>query len=211
MNKNVSNQLKKLQADRILLQAIATSADSEAFLILYDRYGQKLLRYFDNVTNDTDTALDLSQNFWLYIWQNASRLIYENMDSAESLFFNMATKRVVDYYRSPKCSKESPLDGFLNLPDNESSSSSPESDYCAGEIRKITEKVLNKYPELDKQVFICQKELDYPAQRTASQFNISIESIYKKVSIIMKDLRFQLKLAGYYYSLLTCICFCSLS
>lgn len=211
MNKNVSNQLKKLQADRILLQAIATSADSEAFLILYDRYGQKLLRYFDNVTNDTDTALDLSQNFWLYIWQNASRLIYENMDSAESLFFNMATKRVVDYYRSPKCSKESPLDGFLNLPDNDSSSSSPESDYCAGEIRKITEKVLNKYPELNKQVFICQKELDYPAQRTASQFNISIESIYKKVSIIMKDLRFQLKLAGYYYSLLTCICFCSLS
>ena len=211
MNKNVSNQLKKLQADRILLQAIATSADSEAFLILYDRYGQKLLRYFDNVTNDTDTALDLSQNFWLYIWQNASRLIYENMDSAESLFFNMATKRVVDYYRSPKCSKESPLDGFLNLPDNDSSSSSPEPDYCAGEIRKITEKVLNKYPELDKQVFICQKELDYPAQRTASQFNISIESIYKKVSIIMKDLRFQLKLAGYYYSLLTCICFCSLS
>lgn len=211
MNKNVSNQLKKLQADRILLQAIATSADSEAFLILYDRYGQKLLRYFDNVTNDTDTALDLSQNFWLYIWQNASRLIYENMDSAESLFFNMATKRVVDYYRSPKCSKESPLDDFLNLPDNDSSSSSPESDYCAGEIRKITEKVLNKYPELDKQVFICQKELDYPAQRTASQFNISIESIYKKVSIIMKDLRFQLKQAGYYYSLLTCICFCSLS
>ena len=211
MNKNVSNQLKKLQADRILLQAIATSADSEAFLILYDRYGQKLLRYFDSVTNDTDTALDLSQNFWLYIWQNASRLIYENMDSAESLFFNMATKRVVDYYRSPKCSKESPLDDFLNLPDNDSSSSSPESDYCAGEIRKITEKVLNKYPELDKQVFICQKELDYPAQRTASQFNISIESIYKKVSIIMKDLRFQLKLAGYYYSLLTCICFCSLS
>lgn len=211
MNKNVSNQLKKLQADRILLQAIATSADSEAFLILYDRYGQKLLRYFDNVTNDTDTALDLSQNFWLYIWQNASRLIYENMDSAESLFFNMATKRVVDYYRSPKCSKESPLDDFLNLPNNDSSSSSPESDYCAGEIRKITEKVLNKYPELDKQVFICQKELDYPAQRTASQFNISIESIYKKVSIIMKDLRFQLKLAGYYYSLLTCICFCSLS
>ena len=211
MNKNVSNQLKKLQADRILLQAIATSADSEAFLILYDRYGQKLLRYFDNVTNDTDTALDLSQNFWLYIWQNASRLIYENMDSAESLFFNMATKRVVDYYRSPKCSKESPLDDFLNLPDNESSSSSPESDYCAGEIRKITEKVLNKYPELDKQVFICQKELDYPAQRTASQFNISIESIYKKVSIIMKDLRFQLKLAGYYYILLSCICFCSLS
>ena len=211
MNKNVSNQLKKLQADRILLQAIATSADSEAFLILYDRYGQKLLRYFDNVTNDPDTALDLSQNFWLYIWQNASRLIYENMDSAESLFFNMATKRVVDYYRSPKCSKESPLDDFLNLPDNDSSSSSPESDFCAGEIRKITEKVLNKYPELDKQVFICQKELDYPAQRTASQFNISIESIYKKVSIIMKDLRFQLKLAGYYYSLLTCICFCSLS
>ena len=123
----------------------------------------------------------------------------------------MATKRVVDYYRSPKCSKESPLDDFLNLPDNDSSSSSPESDYCAGEIRKITEKVLNKYPELDKQVFICQKELDYPAQRTASQFNISIESIYNKVSIIMKDLRFQLKLAGYYYSLLTCICFCSLS
>ncbi len=78
------------------------------------------------------------------------------------------------------------------------------------EIRKITEKVLNKYPELDKQVFICQKELDYPAQRTASQFNISIESIYKKVSIIMKDLRFQLKLAGYYYSLLTCICFLQL-
>lgn len=211
MYKNVSNQQKKLQADRILLQAIASSADSEAFSILYDRYGAKLLRFFDNATKDKDTASDLSQNFWLYIWKNASRLIYENMDSAERLFFNVAAKRVVDYYRSIKCNKERPLDDCFNLSDNYTSSSSPESDFYAREIRKITEKVLNKYPELDKQVFICQKELDYPAKRTASQFNISIESIYKKVSIIMKDLRFQLKQAGYYYSLFACICFCSLS
>ena len=211
MNKNLSKQLKEQQADKILLQAIAASVDADAFLILYNRYSQRLLQYFYNVTDNADTAFDLSQNFWLNIWQNASQLIYENMDSAESLFFNMATKRIADYYRSPQCSKEIPLDDFPNLSDNYASPSSPEADYYAEEIRKITEKVLSKYPELDKQVFIYQKELDYPAQRTASQFNISIESIYKKVSIIMKDLRFQFKLAGYYYSLLTCICFCSLS
>ncbi|GAE86029.1 hypothetical protein JCM10512_4508 [Bacteroides reticulotermitis JCM 10512] len=58
---------------------------------------------------------------------------------------------------------------------------------------------------MDKQIFICQKELDYSAQQTASQFNISIECIYKKVSIIMKELRFQLRLAGY-YSLFACLC-----
>lgn len=208
MNRNQSKRLKKQQTDRILLQAVVTSADAEAFFILYNRYGERLLRYFYNVTNDADTAFDLSQNFWLYIWQNASRLIYDDMDSAESLFFNMATKRVADYYRSPRCTKEVPLDDFLNLCDNGPSSSSSESDCYAEEIRKITEKVLSKYPELDKQIFIYQKELDYPAQRTASQFNISIESIYKKVSLIMKDLRFQLRIAGYYYILLTCICFC---
>lgn len=208
MNRNQSKRLKKQQTDRILLQAVVTSADAEAFFILYNRYGERLLRYFCNVTNDADTAFDLSQNFWLYIWQNASRLIYDDMDSAESLFFNMATKRVADYYRSPRCTKEVPLDDFPNLCDNGPSSSSPESGCYAEEIRKITEKVLSKYPELDKQIFIYQKELDYPAQRTASQFNISIESIYKKVSLIMKDLRFQLRIAGYYYILLTCICFC---
>ena len=176
MNKNLSKQLKEQQADKILLQAIAASADADAFLILYNRYSQRLLQYFYNVTDNADTAFDLSQNFWLNIWQNASQLIYENMDSAESLFFNMATKRIADYYRSPQCSKEIPLDDFPNLSDNYASPSSPEADYYAEEIRKITEKVLSKYPELDKQVFIYQKELDYPAQRTASQFNISIHN-----------------------------------
>ena len=92
MNKNLSKQLKEQQADKILLQAIAASADADAFLILYNRYSQRLLQYFYNVTDNADTAFDLSQNFWLNIWQNASQLIYENMDSAESLFFNMATK-----------------------------------------------------------------------------------------------------------------------
>lgn len=211
MNKNQSKQLKEQQADKILLQAIATSANAEAFLILYNRYGQRLLQYFYSAVNNADDIFDLSQNFWLNIWINAPKLIYEDKGSVENLFFNMAARRIADYYRSSKCNKEIPLDDFPNLSDNGSSPLSPEADYCAEEIRKITEKVLNKYPELDKQIFICQKELDYPAQRTASQFNISIECIYKKVSIIMKDLRFQLKLAGYYYSLLTCICFFSLS
>lgn len=211
MNKNLSKQLKEQQADKILLQAIATSADADAFLILYNRYGQRLLKYFYSAVSNADDVFDLSQNFWLNIWLNASRLIYEDKDSVENLFFNMAARRIADYYRSSKCSKEIPLDDFPNLSDNGASPSSPESNYYAEEIHKITEKVLSKYPELDKQIFIYQKELDYPAQRTASQLNISIESIYKKVSIIMKDLRFQLKLGGYYYSLLTCICFCSLS
>lgn len=200
-----SKQLKKQQTDKILLQAIAASADVEAFLILYNRYGQRLLRHFHHAVNDVDTVLDLSQNFWLYIWQNASQLIYENHDSAEKLFFYMATKRVADYYRSSIHKREIPLDDFPNLSDKESSSSSPETDYCTEEIRKITERVLNKYSELDKQIFICQKELNYPAQQTASQFNISIESIYKKVSVIMKELRIQLRLAGY-YSLLALLC-----
>ncbi|MFV0585907.1 RNA polymerase sigma factor [Bacteroides reticulotermitis] len=205
MNNMQSKQLKRQQTDKILLQAIATSADVDAFLILYDRYGQRLLRHFHRSVNNVDTVFDLSQNFWLYIWQNASQLIYENNDSAERLFFYMATKRIADYYRSSIHKREIPLDDFPNLSDKESSSSSPESDYCTEEIRKITERVLSKYSELDKQIFICQKELDYPAQQTASQFNISIECIYKKVSIIMKELRFQLRLAGY-YSLFACLC-----
>ena len=37
MNKNLSKQLKEQQADKILLQAIAASADADAFLILYNR------------------------------------------------------------------------------------------------------------------------------------------------------------------------------
>ena len=69
MNKNLSKQLKEQQADKILLQAIAASADADAFLILYNRYSQRLLQYFYNVTDNADTAFDLSQNFWLNIWQ----------------------------------------------------------------------------------------------------------------------------------------------
>ena len=74
----------------------------------------------------------------------------------------------------------------------------------------ITEKVLSKYSETDKQIFICQKAMDYPAQQTASLFNVSIESIYKRVSIIMKELRIQLKLGGYYMIILAHIGYCNM-
>ena len=56
MNKNLSKQLKEQQADKILLQAIAASADADAFLILYNRYSQRLLQYFYNVTDNADTG-----------------------------------------------------------------------------------------------------------------------------------------------------------
>ena len=203
MNNIQSKQLKKQQTDKVLLQAIATSADSEAFLILYNRYAKGLLRYFCRAVDNTEDIFDLSQNFWLHIWQNASQLIYEDYDSVENLFHSIAVKRVTDYYRSATRNREVPLDDFYNLSDKELSSSSPEIDYYSEEIRKITENVLSKYPDMDKQIFVCQKELNYPAQQTASLLNTSTECVYKKVSIITKDLRLQLKTAGY-YSLTVC-------
>lgn len=199
MDKSLLKQMKRQQTDTELLRAISASSDTDAFLVLYNRYGQRLLQYFYQALHDKEAIFDLSQNFWLFVWQNASQLIYEGNDSVEKLFFNMAVKRVADYYRSFTYKREVSLDNFLDLDlsSRESSLSLPESNCYSKEITEIIEKVLDKYPELDKQVFICQKELDYPAQQTADLFHISTESIYKRVSIIMKELRLQLRLAGY--------------
>lgn len=198
MNKILLKLPERQLTDNALLQAIATSADTKAFLTLYDRYSQRILQYFRRAIDDVDAVRDLSQNFWLHIWLNASRLIYEGNDSVEKIFFSMAARRIADYYRSPGYKRDASLDDSPTVSQEESTLPSPESDCYSEEIRSVTERVLDKYPELDKQIFICQKELDYPAQQTASLFDISVECIYKKVSLIMKDLRLQLRLAGYY-------------
>ena len=188
-------------SDKELLEAIANNRNATAFTILYNRYAKLIFKYLHSAVSEESIISDISQNLWIYIWSDAGKLLeYPSTVSIKGLLLNMATRRVADFYRISSgrriVSIESLSEHFLN----EHTIDSSESKVYVKEIERITQKVLERYPDIDRKCFLYQKQLNYTAAKTAHLLSISKANVYKKVSLISQDLRLRLEAAGYYSS-----------
>ncbi|MDR1730429.1 MAG: sigma-70 family RNA polymerase sigma factor [Prevotellaceae bacterium] len=186
-------------SDKELLEAIADSRNETAFTILYNRYAKLIFKYLHSSVAEEDLISDISQNLWLYIWSNAGKLVaYPSTGSIKWLLLNMATRRVADFYRISSGRRIISLENLSEHFLNEHAIDSLEAKVYAKEIEHITQKVLERYPDIDKKCFLYQKQLNYTAAKTAHLLSISEANVYKKVSLISQDLRLRLEAAGYY-------------
>ena len=66
---------EKEEDDFQLLSAIAGNKDSAAFTRLYGKYAKWAFGLFYSRTGSKEVASELSQNLWIYVWDNAGKII----------------------------------------------------------------------------------------------------------------------------------------
>lgn len=65
----------KEEDDFQLLSAIAENMDTAAFTRLYGKYAKWAFGLFYSRTGSKEAASELSQNLWMYVWDNAGKII----------------------------------------------------------------------------------------------------------------------------------------
>lgn len=191
----------KRQTDRELLTAIVEQRDKQAFRTLYDRYEKTVITYLRDVT-EHETAADLSQNLWMYVWENAGKLIYpdERDGSVRNLLLDLSMKRVADFYRTSGYRRAVSMELTEMLVNCiPAGTAGPEEDLYTIELQEIIEEVLKRYLEIDQEIFRCRKEQQLSPAEVARRFHLSEGTIHKKVSAIMQSIRMALDAKGYYY------------
>ena len=71
-------------------------------------------------------------------------------------------------------------------------------------VHAITDKVLERFGELDKKVFVRMKN-GYTAKEVADMYGFTETTVRKKVCMMTKEVRLKLCEAGYMSAILSCV------
>lgn len=207
----LSTGQEKEDDDFQLLSAIAESRDSAAFTLLYGKYAKWAFGLFYSRTGSKEAASELSQNLWIYVWDNAGKIIGsrdEKQHTIKGLLYAIIAKRIFDFYRMVEsCNNIVSLDDeeiwrmVVNITDNNPTVFSK---LDVEAIHAITYEVLERFGELDKKVFIRMKN-GYAAKEVADMYGFTEATVRKKVCVMTKEVRLKLCEAGYMSAILSCV------
>ncbi len=193
----------KEEDDFQLLSAIAENMDTAAFTRLYGKYAKWAFGLFYSRTGSKEAASELSQNLWMYVWDNAGKIIGnhdEKRHTIKGLLYAVIAKRILDFYRMVEsCHNIVSLDDeeiwrmVVNIADNNPTVFSK---LDVEAIHTITDEVLERFGELDKKVFVSMKN-GYTAKEVADMYGFTEATVRKKVCVMTKEVRLKLCEAGY--------------
>lgn len=193
-----------------LIFSIAQNRDSAAFTRLYGKYAKWAFGLFYSRTGSKDAASELSQNLWIYVWNNAGKIVgsrSEGQKDIKGLLYSVIAKRILDFYRMMEGSHN-----IVSLDDEETwrmvvniTDTNPTafSKLDLEDIHTIADKVLERFGEKDKQMFLCMKD-GHTAREVAEIFGYTEATVRKKVCIMTKEVRLKLCETGYASVILSC-------
>ncbi len=174
----------KNNLDIILIERLK-SGDSTAFNLLINNYKNKLYGYLLRLCKDVDTAEDLFQETIIKTWKGIKK--YNEKNRFSSWLFSIAHNTAIDSIRKSKQKVE-----LIDTNDIEKGDENAnlQQEYEIKEMSSIIEKIIEKLPEKQKQVFLLRqhggmkfkeiaKMLDEPLNTVLSHMNYAVKKIKK--------------------------------
>lgn len=196
-------QAQEATDDFRLIEAVATERDAAAFTTLYHKYAKWAFSLFYSRTGNEEAASELSQNLWIYVWDNAGKMVRtreEGQRDIKGLLYAIIAKRILDFYRMMEsCNNIVSLDDeevwrmVVNITDNHPTVFSK---LDVEAIHTIADKVLERFGERDRHVFYRMKN-GYSAREVAEMYGLTEATVRKKVCLMTKEVRVRLDEAGY--------------
>jgi RNA polymerase sigma-70 factor, ECF subfamily len=87
------------------LAAAALAGDEQAFAKLYDKYGEKIFRFFAWRARSREEAQDLTAEVFLKVWQYIAR-DRKKVENFQALLYRIAANMLADYYRDKRSERE---------------------------------------------------------------------------------------------------------
>lgn len=211
MNTLAIGEGKEEDDDFQLILSIAKDRDSAAFTRLYSKYAKWAFGLYYSRTGSKDAASELSQNLWIYVWNNAWKIVRsrgEGQKNIKGLLYSVIAKRILDFYRMVEGSHnivslddEETWRMVVNIADN---NPTVFSGLDVEAIHSIANAAIERFGEQDKKMFVYMKD-GHTAREVAEMFGYTEGTVRKKVCIMTKEVRVRLREAGYASAILSCV------
>lgn len=162
----------------------------EAFNLLYELYGRRLLAYVSKATRTREDAADIVHDIFISVWHNR-----ENLDSQSdigALLFSLAYRRRIDYFRH--LSTIPVFADFTASHDNDNlvdSSGHHTIEYH--EFLSDIERALNTLPKRQREIVRLSRIDGLTNSEIAARLEITEKTVRNEISLGLKILKKELK------------------
>ena len=166
--------------DRALSRRIK-QGDHQAFQSFFDGHYDSLLRFLLSKNIDSQTAQDLIQKAFLYIWEHRYNIDPEK--SLRSYLFRIAYTRMLNHHRDNK-----KFNTEQAVPARKTDLT-PEDSARASDLQNAIERALQKMPDKRGTVFQLCFMQDLTYREAAKILEVSVKTIENHMGLAFKDMR----------------------
>ncbi|MDZ7690957.1 MAG: RNA polymerase sigma-70 factor [Balneolaceae bacterium] len=169
------------EIDRVELAEQIKNGDQQAFKKFFDAHHQPLFRFLRSKNIERETAEDLIQQAFLYIWEHRSSI--ESEKSLRAYLFKIAYTRMLNHVRDNK-----KFDNAEPVPTRETNHT-PQDEVQAAEINQVIEQAIVAMPERRSQVFDLCFMQQFTYKEAAGAMDISVKTVENHMGLALKDMR----------------------
>ncbi|ANH79834.1 hypothetical protein A8C56_01555 [Niabella ginsenosidivorans] len=156
--------------DSTLFKRVSES-DEQAFNLIFDRYWPQVYGTTLHLTKKTEEARDLSQDIFIKLWENRSRL--KDIVNPSSYLYTISRNLVIDHLRK-NVFDPSNTDFLLNY--FQSAASTPQEMAEYRELHNLLNNAVEALPGKIKEVFILSRYKGLTHEQIAAALGISVVS-----------------------------------
>lgn len=171
--------------ERSELARAIKNGDHNAFKTFYDRHHAELLRYLLGKGIAKETARDLIQKAFIYIWEKRQQI--DPSKSLRAYLFRIGYTRMLNHIRDHE-----KFDHSAALPSFESTGS-PEAEVRARELQRAIDLAIENMPEKRGMVFEMCFIQEFTYREAAKTLDVSIKTVENHMGLALKDIRSALK------------------
>lgn len=169
-----------MACDKELVEAISRK-DAVAYNEFYDRYSFFLYRWALNRIRDKDITDDVSQNFWILLWEEPDMIKLDESGSAKRFLLHLFNLRMIDYLRAASTR--------LLTSDNTTSTeiiaevltySHIDEEFEKAEFYNIINSIIQELPAMTQKIFTLLYKEELSIKETAKKLNINEKTVSYK-------------------------------
>ncbi|GAB6122609.1 RNA polymerase sigma factor [Dysgonomonas termitidis] len=180
--------------DKKLLEAIAKK-DVKAYNQFYNKYSDWLYDWALGRIGDEDIADDISQNFWILLWEEPEIVKLDENASAKRFLLHLFNLRMIDYLRAASTRLLS-LKGQRSIAEISEISSYTHvyEDFELTEFNSIINSIIAGLPETLQEIFTLLYKEELSIKETAKRLNMNEKTVSYKSKKTIALIREKLEL-----------------
>ncbi len=182
-----------MTCDKELLEAISRK-EVVAYNKFYDQYSHFLYEWALNRIKDKDITDDVSQNFWILIWEEPEIIRFDEDGSAKRFLLHLFNLRMIDYLRAATTRLLTLNNNYLiEEVANGITYTHVFEEFEAAEFRNIIDSIIGELPMITQKIFTLLYKEELSIKKTAESLQMNEKTVSYKSRTCIEFIRHKLE------------------
>ncbi len=169
--------------EKYIIEGLRSGRES-AYRQLFDQYYQKLVVFACKYLEDLESARDIVQEFYLYLYESRHSISIQT--SLKSYLYSAVKNRCLNQVRHEQVKEK-----HRNMSRSEANVSDPDLEEMmdAVELEARVYEIVTKLPEKCRQIYIMSRVDGKRNREIADELNLSVRTVETQISKALKSLK----------------------